>query len=103
MVMEGDLTLGAEDTGQYTDDVFQNDIPETYMSFKNNVTLINLIKQTNKMETVNESHCQGRPEGKCKLRRISLLHVTLLRGRHSCSISYPRRAANDRESPTWAS
>ena len=52
MVMEGDLTLGAEDTGQYTDDVFQNDIPETYMRFKNNVTLINLIKQTNKMETV---------------------------------------------------
>ena len=44
MVMERDLTWGGEHTIQYTDDVFYNCAPETYIILSINVTLINSIK-----------------------------------------------------------
>ena len=47
MEMEGDLTLGDEHTVQYTDDVLQKCIPETYIILLTNVTPKILIK-TNK-------------------------------------------------------
>ena len=42
--MEGDLTLGGKHTIQYTDDVLQNCIAETYIILLTNVTPINSIK-----------------------------------------------------------
>ena len=45
MVMEGDLTWGGEHTVQYTDDVLQNCIPETYIILLTNATLINSVKK----------------------------------------------------------
>ena len=44
MVMERDLTWGGEHTIQYTDDVFYNCAPETYIILSINVTSINSIK-----------------------------------------------------------
>ena len=43
MVMEGDLTWNSEHTIQYTDDVLQNYIPETYIILLPNATPINSI------------------------------------------------------------
>ena len=45
MVMEGDLTLDSKYTVQYTDDVVQNCILETYATLSTNVTTIHLIKK----------------------------------------------------------
>ena len=42
--MEGDLTQGDEHTIQYTDDILQNYIPETYVIVLANVIPINSIK-----------------------------------------------------------
>ena len=42
--MEGDLTWGGEHTIQYTDDVFQNCIHETYVILLINVTPKNSIR-----------------------------------------------------------
>ena len=42
--MEGDLTLGAEHTIKYTDDVLQNCTPETRIILLTNVTPINSIR-----------------------------------------------------------
>ena len=44
MVMEGDLSLGGEQTIQYTDDVSQNCTFETYVILLTNITLIQSIK-----------------------------------------------------------
>ena len=43
--MEGDLTWGGEHTVQYTDDVLQNCIPETYIILLTNATRINSVKK----------------------------------------------------------
>ena len=45
MAMEGDLTLGGEHTIQYTDNVLENCIPETYVILLVNVTPINSVKK----------------------------------------------------------
>ena len=45
MVMKGVLTLGGEHTVQYTDDVLQNCIPETYIILLTNVTPIKTTKK----------------------------------------------------------
>ena len=45
MAMEGDLTWGGEHTVQYTDDVLQNYMPETYIILLNHVTAINSVKK----------------------------------------------------------
>ena len=42
--MEGDLTWGGEHTVQYTDDVLQTCMYETYIILLTNVTSISLIK-----------------------------------------------------------
>ena len=44
MVLEGDLTWGAEHTIQCTDDVLQNWTPETYIILLTNVTPMHSIK-----------------------------------------------------------
>ena len=48
--MEGDWIWSGEYTIQYTDDVLQNCIPETYIILLINVTLINSIKKENKIK-----------------------------------------------------
>ena len=48
--MEGDLTWDSKHTIQYTGDVLQNCIPDTYIILLTNVTPINSIK--NKTETI---------------------------------------------------
>ena len=47
MVMEGDLAWGGEHTIQYTVDVLQNCIPETYIILLINVTSISSMKKRN--------------------------------------------------------
>ena len=42
--MEGDLTLGSKHTIQYTDDVLENYITQTYIFLSSNVTPINSMK-----------------------------------------------------------
>ena len=44
MVIE-DLTWGGKHTIQYTNEVLQNRVPETYIILPTNVTPINLIKK----------------------------------------------------------
>ena len=43
--MDRDLTWGREYTVQYTDDVVQNFIPETYVILLTNVTPINSVNK----------------------------------------------------------
>ena len=43
--MEGGFTWGGEHTIQYTDDVWQNCTPETYIILLTNVTPINSIQE----------------------------------------------------------
>ena len=45
MVLEGDLTWGAEHTIHCTDDVLQNGTPETYTILLTNVTPMNSIRE----------------------------------------------------------
>ena len=45
--MEGDLTQGGKHTMQYTDDLLQNYIPETYIILLANATPINSINKNN--------------------------------------------------------
>lgn len=45
MMMEGDQTLGAEHTLQYTNEALQNGIPKTYMMLLNQCYLNNLINK----------------------------------------------------------
>ena len=46
MVMEGDLTWGGEHTVQYTDDVLQSCISETYVILLTNATPVHSGKYT---------------------------------------------------------
>ena len=56
MVIEGDLTWGGEHTIQYTDDVLQNCILETYIILLTYVTPINSIKKIKRMSMIRKTN-----------------------------------------------